>query len=87
MIIKNGILVKMVAGDRDRVGDISYVDKIQENGDCEFHGTSDMCHGNILEIGFPGYEPGGRIAYITVDPKDLPTYMEYWYKTYVEKIK
>lgn len=51
MDIKNGTVVKMIAGDRDRVGEHSFVEQINsETGNCEFHGICDYCHGNINEI-------------------------------------
>jgi len=49
-MIKNGTFVKMVSGDRDRVGEISFISKLQPDGRCEFHGLCDYCTGNVSEI-------------------------------------
>ena len=80
MKIKNGTWVKMMAGDRDRVGDYSRVQNLDEaTGECEFRNQADYCFGNIKEIGTPEqfqgdwYKTNSRLSYVLVEELDVPT--------------
>ena len=81
MNIKNGTWVKMMSGDRDRVGEYTQVRNIEPSGRCEFVGHVDMCYGNIDEIGTPEqftgewWKTSPRLSYVLVDPLDVPTYL------------
>ncbi len=49
-MIKEGTKVKLLRGDRDRVGCIYTVQDIQADGCCRFVGGGECCYGHICEI-------------------------------------
>jgi hypothetical protein len=68
-MIKEGTKVKLIRGDRDRVGCIYTVQDIQVDGCCRFVGGGESCYGHVCEIN-PALKPeshGDGYNYIIVE--------------------
>jgi hypothetical protein len=72
--IKNGTMVKLVWGDRDRVlfSPEHEVKDLKEDGSCTFHNKCDYCAGNISEINIDNLpNEDGKFNYVLLTEENV----------------